>query len=163
VNPRTGESDVASPEGKAAFTASAARDRMVAAGFKCLLALGFNERPGGSSIAGVIQSPDEVLIVAALAYAGRHRLIDALPAILMLFRMYPRDNRWETGAVTHAGGTNASAKAEWMLYFGHPGKRIPRPRVVAAVRAAILALTGREVDDPEDLAILLREPPRRRR
>ncbi|MCU0728273.1 MAG: hypothetical protein MUE73_21210 [Planctomycetes bacterium] len=49
-----------------------------------------------------------------------------------------------------------------MKYFGHPGKQVPRPLVVAAIRSAVKALTGTEVEDPDDLAALLRSREGRR-
>jgi hypothetical protein len=162
LNRRTGEADTESAEGKTALTASAARDRMVAAGFRALLALGHHQRFDAETLTGVLQSAEDGLVVAALEYAGRFKLEGVLPEVHRLFRMYPRDNRWETGAVVDAGGTNASAKAAWMRTFGHPGKRIPRPLVVAAIRSAVKAMTGVEVEDPEDLAALLRSREGRR-
>ena len=158
VNPRTGKADTASAEGQAKLVACSERDKMVTAGFRCLLAHDFHERLDAETVAHVLQSPDDELVEAALAHIARFKLYAALPAIHRLFRMYPRENRWETGAVLDVRGNNATAQATWMVHFGHPRKQIPRPRVVAAIKKVLKELLDREVEEPADLEALLRDP-----
>jgi hypothetical protein len=65
--------------------------------------------------------------------------------------MYPDESRWETGAVVDLAGTNATARARWMVRFGHPGKQRARPEVVLAIRDALRRVTGTGFDSPEGL------------
>lgn len=157
IDRKTGDADVKSPEGRAALAESAAREQAIAAGFRCLLTLDYHKRLDADAVVAVLHSAEDELVTAALETMARRRLWDALPAVEKLYRMYPRENRWETGAVVDAGGTNATAKAAWMKYFGHPKKQTARPEVVKAIRKAILDMTGREVEDPAALTALLRE------
>jgi len=158
LDPRTGEPDPDDPETKAALLALEKRDRARAAALRCLLDLGYRKRAGAEAVEPLLPSACDPLVVAALDAIAAWELWEALPEVLALHRMYPRKDRWETGAVVHAGGTNATAKKEWMTVFGHPGKRTARPEVVTAIRSAVEKLTGREVDSPAELEALLREP-----
>lgn len=156
IDRKTGEPDVKSPAGKAALADSAARERALAAGFRCLLTLDYHKRLEADTVTAVLHSAEDELVTAALETMASRRLWDALPAVEKLYRMYPRENRWETGAVVDAAGDNASAKATWMKHFGHPKKQTARPEVVKAIRKALHDMTGQDVEDPAALTALLR-------
>jgi hypothetical protein len=158
LDPRTGDPDLDGVAGKAALARLAARDRMIAAGMRCLLSIDYHERLDATVVTPFLQSAEDDLVVVTLEAIARYEMWPALPAILDLFKMYPRDNRWETGAAHDFSGTGTtlSAKLLWMLYFGHPKKRIPRPRVVQALKDAVKELSGVEVEDPADLSAMLR-------
>lgn len=158
IDHRTGDPDVTSPEGKAALAKLKARDLMVASALRCLLALDVHEHVDADAVAPLLQSAEDELAVAALEAIERWELWPALPDVLLLYQMYPRENRWETGsAVDLSGsGSDATAKAKWMLYFGHPDKKKPRPKVVEALKKCVKDLADLELEDPADLKALLR-------
>ncbi len=62
---------------------------------------------------------------------------------------------------THPSAHDLSAKAKWMSVYGDPDKRRPRPAVVAALRHALEAITGRAFAGPDELAAYLKDPPRK--
>jgi hypothetical protein len=80
------------------------------------------------------------LVIAVLEGAGRAKCWPLLPEVLALYRCYP------------------TPKAKWMLLFGHPGKKRARPEMVKALRAALVAVTGRPFEDPEALEAFLGQP-----
>jgi hypothetical protein len=163
VDPRTGDPLLASPEGQAALArgtdagaARAAALRLVAADERVLA------EHAGEWIP-FLQDAHDDLVVCVLEALGRARRADALPAILELYRMYPTAASWETGSVVDRAGTNATAKASWMVRFGHPGKQRARPRVHEAVGTALAAITGSAQDSPEALAAWMAKPAERRK
>jgi hypothetical protein len=158
LNPRTGEPDLKNPETRAAIQAMEERELVVAAGLRCLFDLPFRKRIGSESVEPLLQTACDDLVVAALEAIAKWELWDTLPAVLELHQMYPEANKWATGAVVDASGTNATAKKKWMSRFGHPGKKIPRPRVVNAIHASIGELSGETIEAPEDIEALLRDP-----
>jgi hypothetical protein len=144
--------DAQSREARAAIEAGKARARVVAAALRCAADLGWRPKDAADVLRPLSQSAYDDLAVAALDTAARWKDHEALPDVLRLFRMYPKENRWETGSVVHAGGTNASAQAEWNRWFGHPLKQRPRPEVHRAVLRTAEAIAGRRFETPEALA-----------
>lgn len=150
MDTKTGEPVSAGRAYDEAVAASAEKARTFAA---CLRLLGGSPAPREAAelVRPFLQSPHDELVTEALAAITAWKLTEALPDVSFLFRMYPRENRWETGAIVHLGGTNASAKAEWMRYFGHPLKQKARPAVYRSLLSTLEALLGRKVTQPADL------------
>lgn len=146
---RAGDPVTDTPEAQRALRAGAERARVLAAGLVALRELQHVPKDAAALLAPFLQSPYDELAVAAVATAQAWEARDVAPDLALLLRMYPRDNRWETGAVTHIGGTNASAKSAWMTLFGHPLKQRARPEVYRAVVACVSAWAGTTVADPE--------------
>lgn len=158
VDPRTGEADLYGPEGRARLQATARRAVMLRALLRALVTLGWAPSKDPPDLVPFLQDPCDELVVAVLRHLARQGAWPALPGVLSLFRMYPTAATWETGAIEHAGGTNATAKAEWLVVFGHPQKQRARPKVHAALVAALKELTGEDLASPEALAEYLKRP-----
>jgi len=149
VDRRSGEFLVDTPEAKRALREGETRARLLAAGLAALRVLEHAPKHPADLIRPFLQSPYDVLAVAAVDAAQAWDARQVLDELSLLLRMYPRENRWETGAVTHIGGTNASAKATWMALFGHPLKQRARPAVHRAIVACVSAWAGKTISDPE--------------
>jgi hypothetical protein len=157
VDPRSGEPDVSSAEGGSALARLAERSEAIAEAVRC--AVGLASTPVDPVKWGAFLSdPSDALVIAVLDAAGAAKSWPLLPEILALYRCYPAPSVWETGAVVDLAGTNATAKAKWMLLFGHPQKQRARPDVVKALRAALTAITGTSLADPDALEAFLRKP-----
>lgn len=168
VNPKTGNPDLTSPEGRLALETQAARSRVRCAAIGALKALGAEFARPCLDWIPFLQDPNDDLVVATLEAISARGTEGrpALPTLLDLFRMYPVEKGWETGGVVDLSGTNASAKAKWTAIFGHPDKQKARPRVFRALSAAIVAVTGRNFDVPEALEAHMKAaegpPPKKR-
>ncbi|MGE0193036.1 MAG: hypothetical protein AB7T63_13455 [Planctomycetota bacterium] len=79
-----------------------------------------------------------------------------LPELPGLLHPCPEPSRYATGGDVDLGVTSATAKAKWMVRFGHPDKRRARPHEHAALRQAVHAVLGRDVHTPARLAALIR-------
>ncbi|MCA9317126.1 MAG: hypothetical protein KDB73_16680, partial [Planctomycetes bacterium] len=157
IDPRTGDDDTYSPEGQAVYEATARAGRAMATLLTGLLEAGWSpDARKDVDMSPLLQCPDDVVVVSALKLIAVGKDERALPEMLELFRQYPEPARYETGGVVDRGGTNATAKAAWMVRFGHPDKRRARPHVHAALRAAVLAVLGRDVHTPDRLESLIR-------
>jgi len=156
LNPRTGEADPSSKEGLAALAATEQRAVMVLAILNALDALGWMPGKKPPDLTPFLQDPHDDLAVVVLQRLGAWKAWHALPQMHFLYRMYPSAELWETGAVNQAGGTPASAKAAWMKLFGHPGKQRGRPKVHAALMAALKAITGEDFASPDALGKYIR-------
>jgi hypothetical protein len=152
VDRRSGEPVVDTPEAEAALRAGAERARLLAAGIRTLRELEHEPRAPDEVLRPLLQSPFDDLAVAAVEAAQAWDARGVADELALLLRMYPRENRWETGAVTHLNGTNASAKAAWMALFGHPMKQRPRPELYRALLACASAWAGREMTDSASCA-----------
>jgi len=104
------------------------------------------------------QDPSDGLVVGVLDVVGAWKAWPTLPDVLALYRCYPDPARRETGAVTDLDGTNASARATWIVLFGHPEKQRARPDVVKGLRRALESVTGTAFADPESLDAYLKRP-----
>lgn len=151
LDPRTGQADVDSEEGMRALAESESRSRRMHAVLAAYRALSEDPPDDADDLTILLQDPYDALVVETLGAFARWQTQDALLSILDLYRMYPEENRWETGEVVQGGGTDATAKAEWMTRFGHPSKHTHRPLVVQALRAALEELTGEAQGTPEAL------------
>jgi hypothetical protein len=162
VDPRSGDADTKSAEGRAHFAAARARWGGVLQLLQALRALGWDDTREAGLLLPFVQTADDGLVVEVLTQLRRYPADAVLPALLELFRMYPTPYTWETGAVVDLAGTNATAKAKWMLRFGHPDKQRARPQVVEALIATIEAVSGRRCETPEETAALLTSQSRNR-
>jgi hypothetical protein len=137
IDPRTGDADTSSPEGRRLLQET--RQRAVA--FVCLIgtldALGWQPKGRLPDLTAFLQDPHDDLVVAVLGKLQAWKDRSCLAAVLDLYRMYPTESSWETGAVIDLAGTNATAKAKWMVRFGHPEKQRARPEVARAIRRAL--------------------------
>jgi hypothetical protein len=163
IDPRSGNADTTSPEGRSRLRATRLRAGMLLALLSTLDALGWEPGPRPPDLTPLLQDPSDALVIAVLDWMGRHKVSSALPAVLDLLRMYPTEASWETGAVIDLGGTNASAKATWMVRFGHPDKQRARPEVYQSLQAMLSAVLGQTFETPEALAEHLARPESKRR
>jgi len=155
VDPRTGDADTKSIEGRAHLAASRSRWGQVSQLLRALRALGWADAREPALLLPFLQSADDALVVEVLGHLRRYPVEAVLPRVLELFRMYPTPFTWETGAVVDLAGTNATAKAKWMLRFGHPDKQRARPQVVEALIATIEGVSGKRCETPEEVTALL--------
>jgi hypothetical protein len=151
VDRRTGDPVTDTPAARRALREGEARARLLAAGIATLREMKHEPKKAASLLLPFLQSPYDELAVAAVEAAQSWEARELACELAVLLRMYPRAHRWETGAVTHLGGTNASAKAEWMRLFGHPLKQRARPAVHRAVVACASAWAGSKVADARAL------------
>jgi len=158
VDPRTGDADVTTPEGLTKLRESEARADVQAALLQTLARLGWVPEKRAPDLAPFLQDASDELVIRTLETLTRWQAWPALSEVLDLYRMYPDEYSWETGAVADLAGTNATAKAKWMIRFGHPQKQRARPRVNRAIRAFLEALTGRTFDSPKRLEHFLASP-----
>lgn len=155
IDPKTGEPDLDSAEGQARLAETRARGEVAAAALRCARTVLAEAPARPAAIAVFLQDPHDDLVIETLRALGAWKASPALPRLLELYRIYPEKFRYETGDVVHPGGTDASAKAEWIVHFGHPDKRRVRPDVVDALALALESLTGRTFEAPEVLATFL--------
>lgn len=158
LDPRTGAPALDGPAGRAALELLAARSRAATEALRCVRALAPEPPRSAAAWAPLLGDAHDPLVAEVLDAFAAWRVTSALPEILALYRRYPAPGSWETGAVVHLGGTDASAQRAWMVLFGHPDKQRARPLVVAAIERALPALTGRPFTGPEELATYLTAP-----
>ncbi len=158
TDPKTGEADLDSVEGRRVFEATERRGRAVAtllaAAREAHWAIVAGEGP---DLSPLLQSSDDYVVVSALVLITAAKDERALPELAALYHQYPAANRYETGGVTDLSGDNASAKAKWMVRFGHPNKQRARPAVHAALIDAIRAITGKDFASPQGLDAWLKK------
>ncbi len=155
IDPRTGDADTHSAAGKARLLAGRRRSAMLAALLATVDTLEWKGVRTPPDLVPLLQDPSDDLVEGVLARLRETKDPAALPAVLALYRMYPTGASWETGAVVDLAGTNASAKAKWMVLFGHPDKQRARPRVHAALLSMLKAVTGQAFATPDALASFL--------
>lgn len=160
---RTGDADTQSAEGRAQLRVTRQRGAMLLELLGVLDELGWQPGKRIPDLTPFLQDPNDELVIKTLELLARWKAVFALPAVLELYRMYPSEYRWETGAVVDVGGTDATAKARWMVRFGHPDKQRARPAVWAAIQRMLEAVTHRTFAGPESLALYLVEAPPARR
>jgi hypothetical protein len=162
VDPRTGQADLDSEEGRLALAATRARGLMLREAIYCVRLLSTQPPEGADALAVFLHDPLDGLVIETLGAFRDWKTEAALPALLDLYRCYPTPSTWETGAIVDLGGTNASAEARWMVLFGHPERQRARPEVVEALEACLEAITGRRFEGPEDLERWLRKEEKQR-
>lgn len=146
-------------EAQAALRARRDESREVALTLRALRRLGTTPKDRGASLTELLLDGDDDVAVETLgclaawkptgpALHARDGVLDVLAEI---YARYPTPYRWEGGAVIDLAGTNATAKAKWEARHGDPASKRARPRLVAALYAALEALTGRTFDTPAAL------------
>lgn len=154
-DPASGRTAFDTEAGKKALARIAERGAARLEGIAALDALGRDTNPDVVAWLPFLQDPSDALVVRVLDGLGKAKVKESLHALLDLFRMYPTDATWATGGVTDISGTDATARAKWMVRFGHPYKQKPRPDVFHALSKALVAITGRSFDSPDALAAFL--------
>lgn len=150
IDKRTGEAEKDTPEARAAMQRSRQEGALFAGTLEVVLEHGERPRKPEELLGPFVQHPFDDLVVVTLRAAREWDVQDIAKDVVMLLRMYPTVASWETGAVTHISGTNASAQAAWMRLYGHPDKQRARPAVYRAVTETLTAWAGREIKTPQD-------------
>lgn len=156
IDRRTGEPVPDNAERRKAIAAGERTARAVTGALALLIDIDVRPKEIVGLLRPFLQSPHDRLAEATLTVMEAWKLDDLARELLDLFHMYPRSNRWETGAVVHISGTNASAKAAWMTLFGHPLKQRARPAVYARIVSCASSFAGAKVETPEDFQAWLR-------
>lgn len=144
-------------EAEAAVRKGVESGKAVAAGLRVAVKLGWKPKDPADTLRPFLQSPYDDVAVQALAMVGAWKVADNARDVAQLFRMYPAENRWETGSVVHSKGTNASAQAAWAGMYGHPLKQRARPEVFRAMMGCIESLTGAKCATPEEFEKRMRD------
>jgi hypothetical protein len=161
---KTGDVDTQSEEGKAALKAKREKGMMMAEALGLLDGLGYREKDSVEALCDFLQDGNDDLVATALGMLGKWKEWSVLkPELLELFEMYPEENSYETGGTsvdTGAAGSadQAAAKRRWMAKFGDPDKRRPRPKLVKALKKALLDITGEAIETPGALREFLKRP-----
>jgi len=155
IDPRTGDVDLTSPEGSALAARRGAEAVAVLDAIGTLTALSPELGAEPAAWIPLLGSGNDALVAAVLGALGKAKVWAALPSMADLYDMYPTADSWETGAVVDLGGTNATAKAKWMVRFGDPGKRRARPAVHEALLGALTAMCGETFATPEQFRVFL--------
>jgi hypothetical protein len=168
VDVKTGDVDTTSDEGKAMLRAKRERGKMLAEAVRALDALEYREKDSVDALREFLTDGNDDLVAMSLAMLGKWKVWPVLPDLLDLFEIYPKEDEFSTGSVTvdtgAAGNEDANAaKRKWMAKFGDPDRRRPRPKVVKAVKKALLDITGKSFDDPKALREYMTEPDVKRR
>lgn len=160
---KTGEVDSQSEEGKAALRAKRDRGKMVAEAMRLLDGIGWREKDSVEALSDFLQDGNDDVVAIALGMLGKWKEWTILGDVQDLFDMYPDENGWETGSAavdTGASGNedSSAAKRKWMAKYGDPDKRRARPKVVKAIRQALLDITGEAIQDPKALREYRKSP-----
>lgn len=163
IDKKTGDADTQSEEGKAALRVKRDRGKMIAEAMRLLDGLGYREKDSVDGLRDFLDDGNDDVVVITLGMLGKWKEWTVLPDIQELFDIYPTEDSYQTGSVSvdtgAAGSADASAaKRAWMGRFGDPDKRRPRPKVVKAIKQAILDITGEKIGDPQALKELCRRP-----
>ena len=164
VDPKTGDTDTESEEGKAALRAKRERSLLITEAVRLLDALGHRGPDGVDCLREFLQDGNDDLVALVMGVFGKWKEWGVLkPDFLQLFEMYPKEDEFQTGSTsvdTGASGNSdqQAAKRAWMARYGDPDKRRPRPKVVKALKQAILDITGEKIETPEAFRDLLKRP-----
>jgi hypothetical protein len=163
IDIKTGEVDIVSEEGRKALAAKRQRGAMLAGAVSCLDRVEYRDRNGVETLQEFLQDGNDELVALVLATFGKWKEWSMLPDMLDLYEMYPTEDHVEVGSVSvdtgAAGGADAAAaRRKWMAKFGDPDKRRPRPKLVRALKQALLDITGKEFKEPRELREHLKEP-----
>jgi hypothetical protein len=157
VDVKTGEVDTESDAGKAALRAKRERGKMLASAVDALDALGHREKDSVDCLREFLSDGNDDLVAHSLKMLGKWKVWSVLdPDLLQLFEMYPKEDEFQTGSATVDTGASGSgdqqaAKRKWMGKYGDPDKRRPRPKVVKALKQALLDITGEKFEEPKAL------------
>jgi hypothetical protein len=158
IDPKTGAAAEGTPEAKQALNDTRERGMMLVEALRCLGALGARGSEDADAFAVFLQDPYDDLVVETLRFLAHHRDVRALPAMLLLHRMYPSPTAMETDFIVKEHGMSAEGRQEWLVLFGHPWKSRTRPDVVAALREAVERITGERLETPRALEQYLERP-----
>lgn len=169
MDPKTGDVDTTSPEGKAAQAARRQRGQMLAEAVKVLDEIGYRDRDGVDTLREFLTDGNDDLVAFVLGTFGKWKEWSVLdPDFKDLFEMYPKEDEFNTGSTSVDTGSSGNedqqaAKRKWMAKYGDPDRRRPRPKVVKALKQAILDITGEKVDTVEAYKEFLKRPDVKRR
>jgi hypothetical protein len=114
---------------------------------------------GAAFLELLLDGSDDVVVVLLDAY-GAWKSGFALREVHDLFRLYPGDNAWEGKGVVTLSGDDCRVNPAYRARYGDPERRRARPRVLAAVRTYIRAVTGEELADAAALAAWIKAHPK---
>ena len=168
VDVKTGDVDTTSDEGKALIRAKRERGKMLAEAVRALDLLEYREKDSVDALREFLSDGNDDLVALSLGMLGRWKVWAVLPDLLDLFEIYPKEDEFSTGSVavdTGAGGNedSSAAKRKWMAKYGDPDRRRPRPKLVKALKKALLDITGKEFQEPKALREFMSEPETKRR
>ncbi|HEU4394296.1 MAG TPA: hypothetical protein VFS92_01950 [Planctomycetota bacterium] len=168
VDVKTGDVDTTSDEGKALLRAKRERGKMLAEAVRALDALEYREKDSVDALREFLSDGNDDLVAMSLGMLGKWKVWPVIPDIRELFEIYPKEDEFQTGSVTVDTGAagnedSAAAKRKWMAKFGDPDRRRPRPKVVKALKKALLDITGKQFEDPKALREFEKEPENKRR
>jgi hypothetical protein len=163
LDKKTGDVDTQSDEGKAALKAKRERGRMIAEAMKLVDGIGYREKDSVEGMVDFLDDGNDDVVALSLGMLGKWKEWSVLRDLLDLFEIYPEEDRFETGSVSvdtgAAGSADAqAAKRKWMSKFGDPDKRRARPKVVKALKQALLDITGEKFEEPKALREYLKRP-----
>jgi hypothetical protein len=163
VDPKTGDADTESPEGKAKLREKRERGRMLAEAVKLLDVLGYRQRDSVEALQEFLSDGNDDLVAQVLGLFGKWKEWSVLPDLLDLYEIYPKEDEFQTGSASvdtgAAGNEDAqAAKRKWMAKFGDPDRRRPRPKVVKALKKALTDITGETFEEPKALREFLKRP-----
>lgn len=164
IDRKTGEVDTESAEGKAALRNKRDRGQMLAEAVKLLDGIGYRERESVDVLREFLLDGNDDLVALVLGMFGKWKEWTVLdPDFKELFDIYPEEDKFETGSVSvdtgAAGSTDQqAAKRKWMSKFGDPDRRRARPKVVRALKQALLDITGEKIETPKALREFLKRP-----
>jgi len=163
INVRTGDVDTESDEGKAALRAKRERGKMLAEAVRALDMLGYREKDSVEALREFLSDGNDDLVAISLGMLGRWKIWAVLPDLHELFEIYPKEDEFQTGSVTvdtgAAGNEDANAaRRKWMAKFGDPDRRRPRPKLVKALKQALLEITGQAFEEPKALREYMKDP-----
>lgn len=150
IDPKTGEALRDTSEAAVAMQRSRDEGALFTTALTLVLAHGKAPKKPVELLRPFVQHPCDDLVVLTLKVAREWDVRDLTSDLVQLLRMYPTNASWETGAVTHISGTNASARDAWMRLYGHPDKQRARPAVYAAVTETLSAWAERKIASPAD-------------
>ena len=162
VDPRTGEADLTSEEGRLRLETTKARSLVLREAMLCVRLFCQEAPKGAHELGALLQDPHDALVIETLRAFGKWRLLASVRDLHELFQMYPTERSWDTSHILVRAGNAGKAKGIWMARFGHPGKQRVRPEVVQALRACLEDVTGRFFESPEEVAAWLKDPDRKR-
>jgi hypothetical protein len=100
-------------------------------------------------IAALLLHPVDEVVIAAFGVLGDWKEARAYAEIVSFWKLYPKENRWETGSTTVGKGGDYAAWLKWKKKYGGPEMRRPRPNCVRALKAAVAKITGEKIDTHE--------------
>lgn len=163
VDPRTGEVDTESPEGREALRQKRDRGRMLSEAVKFIRDIEYRDRDSVEVLTEFLSDGNDDLVALVLGAFGTWKEWTVLPELVDLFEIYPEPDSFETGSVTVDTGAAGSAdqqaaKRKWMSKFGDPDRRRPRPKVHHALKQALKDITGEDFATPRDLREFMKRP-----